>query len=241
MGGEEHKAGASAPVTANGASLFHLSGRRAYRFARPHLRLWVAAGLAGLVFTLLPGETTDLVRLLIAFDAAAALWLALAFALVLRSDAARVRRRAEAQDEGTWAVFCISLLASVASVIAVIVEARASAEGVDHRLTHMPLVVGTLILAWLFFHTVFAFHYAREYYRPAEANAAPRLTFPGSAEPDYWDFLYFAFNIGTAAQTADVCVTAARMRRLVLGHQIAAYLFNATVIALSVNVAAALI
>jgi uncharacterized membrane protein len=217
-----------------------LSGWRAYRIARFQLRWWVAAGVAGIIFLAWPGQATDLVRFLIAFDAAAALWLVLALALVLGADPARVRRRAEAQDEGTWAVFCISLLASVVSVFAVIVEARASAEGADHRLTHMPLVVGTLVLAWLFFHTVFAFHYAREYYRPETADASPMLAFPGAREPDYWDFLYFAFNIGTAAQTSDVCVPSARMRRLVLGHQIAAYLFNATVIALSVNVAAAL-
>ncbi|MFG1478516.1 DUF1345 domain-containing protein [Xanthobacter sp. V4C-4] len=226
------------PNANRGPAPFHW---RAYRIARPHLRLWAAAALAGLIFLLLPGEATDVVRFLIAFDVAAALWLALAFALVIGADAARVRRRAEAQDEGTWAVFCISLLASIVSVCAVIVEARASAEGADHRLTHMPLVVGTLVLAWLFFHAVFAFHYAREYYRPNPADEAPVLTFPGASEPDYWDFLYFAFNIGTAAQTSDVCVTSARLRRLVLGHQIAAYLFNATVIALSVNVAAALL
>lgn len=226
------------PSANRGGVSFHW---RAYRIARPHLRLWAAAALATVIFLLLPEQVSDVVRFLIAFDVAAALWLVLALALVIGADAARVRRRAEAQDEGTWAVFCISLLASVVSVFAVIVEARASAEGAGHKLTHMPLVVGTLVLAWLFFHTVFAFHYAREYYRPKAADVVPVLTFPGAGEPDYWDFLYFAFNIGTAAQTSDVCVTSARLRRLVLGHQIAAYLFNATVIALSVNVAAALL
>lgn len=213
----------------------------ALRLLRTHLRLALAAVTAAVVFLLLPPSLGDDVRFLASFDVAAVLWLALALHLVVTSDAAVVRRHAEAADEGTWAAFLISLLASVAGVVAVGLEAHGSGEGAAHRLAHIPLVVGTLVLAWLFFHAVFAFHYAREFYRPEVADAHPMLKFPGAGEPDYWDFLYFAFNIGTASQTADVSITSPRLRRLALGHQIASYLFNATIIALGVNVAAALV
>lgn len=104
----------------------------------------------------------------------------------------------------------------------------------------MALAVGTLIASWFFFHTLFAFHYAREFYDLEADGLQPPLGFPGGDQPDYWDFLYFAFNLGTASQTADVTVNAPRLRRFVLGHQIASYLFNTAVIALGVNVAAAL-
>ncbi|WP_454918580.1 DUF1345 domain-containing protein [Xanthobacter sediminis] len=213
----------------------------ALRLLWPHLRLTFAALTAAVVFLLLPPAMGDDVRFLASFDVAAVLWLALALHQVVTSDATVVRRHAKAADEGAWAAFLIGLLASGAGVVAVVLEAHASGEGASHRLGHIPLVVGTLVLAWLFFHTVFAFHYAREFYRPEVADAHPMLKFPGAGEPDYWDFLYFAFNIGTASQTADVSITSPRLRRLVLGHQIASYLFNATIIALGVNVAAALV
>ncbi len=211
------------------------------RLLRAHLRLTLAVATAALVFVLLPPALGHDVRFLASFDVAAVLWLALALHLVVTSDTAVVRRHAEAADEGAWAAFLIGLVASFAGVVAVALEAHASGEGAAHRLAHIPLVVSTLVLAWLFFHGVFAFHYAREFYRPEVADAHPMLKFPGTGEPDYWDFLYFAFNIGTASQTADVSITSPRLRRLALGHQIASYLFNATIIALGVNVAAALV
>ncbi len=60
-------------------------------------------------------------------------------------------------------------------------------------------------------------------------------------EPDYWDFLYFAANLGAAAQTSDVMITSPSMRRLVLGHTILSFLFNTTILALAVNVGAGLL
>ena len=43
------------------------------------------------------------------------------------------------------------------------------------------------------------------------------MVFPKEDKPDYWDFLYFSFNMGAAAQTSDVTVVSRNMRRLVLG------------------------
>ena len=67
-----------------------------------------------------------------------------------------------------------------------------------------------------------------------------RLDFPGDDAPDFIDFLYLSFVIGTSAQTADVAMTSRRMRRLGLVHCVLAFLFNATVLALTINLTASL-
>jgi uncharacterized membrane protein len=206
-------------------------------WVRLHPRLFIAVAVGLAAFLVVPVHNPR-VRFLVSFDVGAVLWLLLAGLLVLRCDAARVRGRAQGDDEGAWVALLVAVLATASSLVAVIIEAGAPADG--ERWPHIALAVGTLIVSWLFFHTLFAFHYAREYYDAALDDPQPALGFPGGGAPDYWDFLYFAFNIGTAAQTADVTVNVPRLRRFVLGHQVASYLFNTAVIALGVNVAASL-
>ena len=53
-------------------------------------------------------------------------------------------------------------------------------------------------------HTIFALHYAHDYYRPREPGG---LKFPDEDKPDYWDFVYFSFVIGMTAQVSDVAIT----------------------------------
>ena len=69
----------------------------------------------------------------------------------------------------------------------------------------MTLTIVTVVLSWAFIHTIFALHYAHDFYgaRPHESG----LRFPGGGEPDYWDFIYFAFVIGMTFQVSDVAVT----------------------------------
>jgi len=94
--------------------------------------------------------------------------------------------------------------------------------------------------AWALIHTAFALHYAHTYYRaPAGVPGSAPLQFPGAGDPGYVDFLYFAFVIGSTAQTADVGITSARMRRLAMMHGVIAFFFNTTLLALAVNAAAA--
>jgi uncharacterized membrane protein len=70
-------------------------------------------------------------------------------------------------------------------------------------------------------------------------TAGGGLAFPGGeAEPDYWDFVYFAFVIGMTSQVADVGITSRQIRRIVAAHGVVAFFFNATLLALTVNFAA---
>ena len=101
------------------------------------------------------------------------------------------------------------------------------------------LVAVSLILAWTFANTVYAMHYAHLYYDTDEAGRdCGGIIFPGTDEPAMWDFVYFAFTIGVALQTADAAIQSRRIRRVVTGHAIVSFFFNVGVLALVVNVVA---
>jgi uncharacterized membrane protein len=112
---------------------------------------------------------------------------------------------------------------------------------------HISLAVLTVVLSWLFVHMTFALHYAHEYYferattpdRPPELRGG--LIFPGAQQPAYIDFLYFAYVIGVASQTADVSTASATMRAVALAQGVLAFFSNPAILALTVNMAAGFI
>jgi uncharacterized membrane protein len=109
------------------------------------------------------------------------------------------------------------------------------------RSTHIAMVAFTIIGSWAFTHVMFALHYAHDYYASLRAGPDGCLIFPGTPEPDYGDFVYFAFVIGTSGQTADVSFASRRMRRVGTVHCILSFFFNTTVLALTINIAASLL
>ena len=74
-----------------------------------------------------------------------------------------------------------------------------------------------------------------------QTRRPPASAFPGPIRPDYIDFLYFAFVIGTTSQTADVNISSSPMRRLALIHGVITFFFNTTLLAIAINIAAGLV
>ena len=109
------------------------------------------------------------------------------------------------------------------------------------RSAHVALAVMTIISSWLFIQVMFALHYAHDFYVAKERSNSGGLEFPGSASPDYSDFLYFACVIGTSGQTADVSFISKAMRKVGLIHCVLAFFFNTTLLALTINIASGLI
>ena len=60
--------------------------------------------------------------------------------------------------------------------------------------------------------------------------------FPGTSEPLYWDFIYFAFTCGMAFATSDVVIKDQHIRKVVTIHCLAAFAFNIGVLAFTINV-----
>ncbi len=169
--------------------------------------------------------------ILTGFDAAALLFIGSLLPLLRQGQAAKMRARAARNDanRAVLLVFCGIVM------FVVLVAVGGELRGRNSTVT-IALVVGTLILAWLFSNIVYALHYAHLYYSADGGGDAGGLQFPDTAEPDYWDFLYFSVTLGMTFQTSDVSIASRRMRRVVTGQCLAAFIFNLGVIAFTVNV-----
>ncbi|UDF05488.1 DUF1345 domain-containing protein [Asticcacaulis sp. AND118] len=212
-----------------------------------HSRPWLSRAtlLAGAVGTGL-GALTELrlsQSVLIAWNVAALFYLGVLARLMLSADTADMRQRAETQDVGKWSILGLTGAAIAVCIVAIASELIAARDetglikGLD-----IALVGATIVTTWVFVHATFALHYAHAYYIELERESEPPLKFPDEkCEPDYLDFAYFAFIIGTAAQTADVSVASKAMRRLNLGHAVFAFFYNTTLLALCINIAASLL
>jgi uncharacterized membrane protein len=208
--------------------------------ARPRLFL---SGAAGAVLSLALAGLTDwrpVTRLLAGWDIGVTLYLTLAFHMMAGFDVHRIRRRAAQQDEGQRTMLVLTIAAALASLAAIFAELSTSAgNGGGRQPMQLALATVTIVLSWAFIHTIFALHYAHEFY---DVSAGGGMAFPGGdGAPDYWDFVYFSFVIGMTSQVSDVGVTSKRIRRTVTAHGIVSFVFNAALLALTVNIAASAI
>ncbi|MBV9015390.1 MAG: DUF1345 domain-containing protein [Alphaproteobacteria bacterium] len=227
-------------------------GRGRWLAARP--RLFVAAAIGIAVGIAIPDVAKPNLRAVLGWDVAVVVYLALLWVMAARTTPALMRRRALREgEEARWAFLALLAGAAFFSLFATLDIVRgAKAAGGITMVAELVLAGLTLFLSWLFAHTVFAVHYAHEYFFDADRGRAPGLIFPapnedadedgqpahrasGFAALDYWDFLYFAFSVGMTIGATDVRVATQRWRRLVLAHGILAFLFNAVVLALSIS------
>jgi len=203
------------------------------RQIRTQPRLAIAFVTGGFVSALAPGAWAT--RLLLGWDCAAGLYLVLALVMMARSDIKKIRFRAAFQDEGQTLILALITSTALVSLAGVVVELSVAKSMPAHDgWKHVGLAAVTVLLSWNFLHTMFALHYAHEFY----ADSTQGLDFPGHEPPDYWDFMYYSFVIGTACATADINVTGKRIRRLTAVHCIVAFFFNTTILALMVNIGA---
>lgn len=189
--------------------------------------LGVATALAAIPFHL------SLARaLLIGFDLASAAFLVSLWPL-LDDEPAQMRAHAEHNDANRAVLLAITGLVTIVILVAV-----ASELGGTPGRGEVALVIATLSLTWLFSNTVYALHYAHLYYSDCDEDGKDDsgLDFPDTDEPDYWDFVYYAFTLGMTFQTSDVSVTSRRIRRVTIGHSLAAFVFNIGVLAFTINV-----
>lgn len=211
------------------------------RIVRARPRLFTCAAISAVVAASLTFSTSwrPVTCLLAGWDIGVALYLALAFEMMRRSDIHRIRRRAAAQDEGRFAILVLTVAAALASLAAIFAELGTVPAGSGGRQpASVALAVVTILLSWTFIHTIFALHYAHEFYD----DTAGGLAFPGGhREPDYWDFVYFSFVVGMTSQVSDVTVTSKQIRRTVAAHGVVSFVFNAALLALTVNLAASAI
>jgi uncharacterized membrane protein len=210
--------------------------------SRPRLFIGLVCGLAVVPF--LPATLNHTIRAILGWDTGVTVYLVLSAVLFTTAPAERMVSNAEAQEEGEWTIFALTVAAVVFSFAAIIGEfsSMKDATGAQRNL-HIVLVAVTLFVSWLMTHTTFAFRYAHEYYGKDHGGSDidRGLEFPGEQRPDYLDFMYFSLVLGMTFQVSDVQITSRKLRRLAAVHGLLSFLFNTIILALTVNLAAGLL
>ncbi len=167
-----------------------------------------------------------------AFDGAALFFFLICLPL-LRHQSGRMRTAACRNDANRVLLLLLTLAVSFVILTAIASELMERETG---KAWSIPLIIGTLAMSWLFSNVIYGLHYAHLFYSDADGGDAGGIEFPGTREPDYWDFIYFAFCLGMTFQTSDVTISSGRVRRVVTLHCLAAFVFNLGVIAFTINV-----
>lgn len=215
-----------------------LASRLARRAASARARL-VAMSVAGLsVFLLLPDAWPWFLQVLLAWDAAALVFLVPAVWLVVSADAAETRHLATRADPARASARLLLLAASSMSLVGVgrgLTEAGRLGGSLEVVLT-----VGSLLavaLSWSTLHMVYTLHYAHLYYRDGQGG----VDFNQERDPSYREFLYLAFTVGMTYQVSDTPVTDTDLRFEITKHALLAFLFGTVIVAFSINMVAGLV
>jgi len=208
---------------------------------RPRLFSGLLCGIiAGIA---LPSKFVGWTRAIMAWDIGALIFLMLTMVKFLAETHAHMASDAAAQEEGEWTIFALTIAAITFSFAAIfVVFARTKDVSPEIKQLSVALVATTLFLSWLMLQASFAYRYAHEFYGavPGKTDISRGLEFPGTDDPDYMDFPYFALVLGMTFQVSDVQITSRLLRRLAALHGLLGFLFNTIIIALTVNIAAGL-
>jgi uncharacterized membrane protein len=173
------------------------------------------------------------------WDVAAAFVVGSVWSFVVVLDAQATRQVAIREDDSRTAVDLIMVIASVVSLVGVVVgltHARDHHGALSSILTGV--AVFTVFLSWFTVHTLFVLRYAHLYYNEPVGG----IEFSKTQErPDYLDFAYVAFTNGMTFQVSDTQITNRSIRRAVIRHSLLSYLFGALIVGVVINVVGNLI
>lgn len=168
-------------------------------------------------------------------------YLIMLFQKIWQSEHQDIQQRAQKQDESKWIIMLIVLLSLIMSMISIIAGLSDLPEQGPTKVGHIIIAIFTIVSSWLMMHTIFAIHYAHDFYIARLKQKDGGLTFPNTEYPTYPDFIYFSYIIGTSAQTADVSITTRKMRLLNIFHCTLSFCFNTSLLAILINVVAGFI
>jgi uncharacterized membrane protein len=216
-----------------------MAGLRSLATSHPRYRVFLVVLVAASLLLSLALPVVE--AILSGFDLAVLAFVLSCVRLWSHSPPELIRREAERDDANRSLLLMITALISgviLTALGSIILDKQAlSAQ-------HVALLVATLLASWTFTNLVYAFHYARLYYSAGDTDDNGDrgdhggLDFPGGGEPEFSDFVNFAFVIGMTCQTADIAITDRAMRRISTFHGLFAFAFNLGILALTVNVLA---
>jgi uncharacterized membrane protein len=206
-----------------------------------HLKVWVAAVVGFVIVVFLPSHWSFINRILTGWDAALLVLVPMTYIKLRLLDARALRAHYEEEDP-TAPVISIVVVGAAVLSLAAIISLLSTMKHVapEEKFGHLFLAALTVVESWVVVHTMFTIRYADMYYSVPHDGQRP-LTYPATSEPLFWDFVYFAFTIGVACQTSDVCTNTTGMRKVVTVHSVIAFVFNLAVLGFAINVSAGLL
>ena len=170
---------------------------------RTRPRLLLSIGVGALSFFILSDQIEQHAgsRFLISWNLGAFLYLILAGVMMFRSSPEQMQRRALNEDEGRWMILILVVVAAITVFFAIASQlAAVQALPEPQRVQHVAMAGVTVLSSWAFTQVMFAIHYAHDFYLERLAHRPDPLVFPGSPDPHYLDFVYFACVIGTSGR-----------------------------------------
>jgi uncharacterized membrane protein len=207
------------------------AARRGWRSAPAGVHLLVSLVAGGIV----GGGTVPLVGWgtagLIGWVAAALVFLVWTWAS-LWSLGAEDTAWVAAREDGSRPVRDLALIGiSIGTLMAVALVIFRAHQNPPSRIV---LGVACIAASWLVLNTVFTLRYARLYYTDPRGG----VDFNQQDDPTFPDFAYLAFTIGMCFQVSDTSLQKTAIRATALRHGLTSFVFDAVIIAVTVNVVA---
>ncbi len=211
-----------------------------------HYRLMISLCVGAIVFLFVHDKYSVPAVILLTWISVALAVIIMDWTIILSSHPREVRKIAKLQDSSRSFLFLFVLVASVASLAAIVFLLKSSKGLHGTSLNeHIVLAITAVIISWWLVHTIFTLRYAHLYYNTPTDNTNPKsgtgLEFPGGEDPDYLDFVYFSFVLGMTFQVSDVVITSRQVRRLATVHGLLSFAFNTAIVALSINVISSMV
>ena len=136
---------------------------------------------------------------------------------------------AEGRSRSTDSAVLIASGVSLAAVADALIRSSGGQDAISVATVIASVVA--VILSWALVNTVFAFRYARMYYRDPDGG----INFKQQDPPRYSDFAYMAFTVGMAFGVTETEPTLSSVRRVALGHALLSYVFGTGILAVAIN------
>lgn len=210
----------------------------------PVRRALVSATLSAVVFFILQNEhMSTLLQVMLVWDVFSFSYILISWYILFKRPVPQIRKTAQADDGSSLYVYVMIIVSSFAAMCAVLLLIITQDNKTSGHQFFIPLTLAGMLLSWTLVHTTYTFHYAHLYYDDAddiEKTPARGLEFPKEDKPDYIDFAYFSFTIGTTFQVSDVEISSRTIRRSALLHGLLSFALNTFVVALTINLIAGL-
>lgn len=195
------------------------------RSKRSRYTLALIVGLVAAIITAMFGKPEFVP--IAGWDAAALVILLVIVSDMRGADAERtsvVARRDDMSHSLSDAIVLLASLASIGAVVYLLVSK-------DSSMFHVGFGLASIVISWATVHMLYALRYAAMYYSDPEGG----IDFNTKSQPRFSDFLYLAYTVGMTYQIADTDIETSAFRRVILGHAALSFVFGTAIIATTIN------